>query len=362
MNILHITRQFYPCIGGVENFVLNLAREQKALGHNVSILTLDKNFADGNALDKSSVFQGIKVDRIPFFGSRRYPIALSSIEYIKNIDILHIHCIDFFIDYLALLKILHRKKMFLHTHGGFFHTKWMRLAKIVYFNTITRLVLKSCEKIIACSESDYAIFRKISDRVVRIDNGVDIARFSLIDKRIEPGTLLYIGRIDSNKRIDNLINTVAEVRKKIPDVRLKILGPDYSNLIPGLKRLASDLGLNNVTFLGVQGDEVLENELSRAHLFVSASEYEAFGISTVEAMASGTLCVLNDIEAFRDITLSGQTGFLTDFADHESSAARIIAALYLNKEEYNNYVSRAKSTAAKYDWHKVAKEITDLYI
>ena len=361
MKILHIARQFYPCIGGVENFVLNLVKEQKAMGHDVSVLTLDRNFADGRAIAGPDPYEGITIIRIPFWGSRRYPIAPSCINYVKEFDILHIHCVDFFLDYLVLLRPWHKKKIILHTHGGYFHTQWMRFAKMLYFNIVTRLALRGCSKIIACSESDQALFGRISKNVFRVDNGVDVARFLKIKKNIEPRTLLYIGRVDANKRIDNLIRTVAEIFGMGSDVRLKILGPDYSGLVPKLEKLTSDLGLHTVEFLGVQDDDRLAEELSKAHFFVSASEYEAFGISAVEATASGTLCVLNNIKAFNDLVVTSGAGFLTDYSDVKGSAGLILKLLVIGQQEYEAMALQAKEAVKKYDWRSVAEDITRLY-
>ena len=361
MKVLHVARQFYPCIGGVENFVLNLAKHQNIMGHDVSVLTLNRSFADGNIIAGPNIYEGIRITRIPYFGSRRYPISLSCIDHVKECDILHVHCVDFFIDYLALLKFRHRKKIFLHTHGGYFHTKWMVLAKAIYFQTATRLALRGCEKVIACSENDYKLFSGISGNVARIDNGVDVEKFSHIDKNVEPGSLLYVGRIDKNKRVDDLIRAVAKIRDVGLTVQLKVIGPDYSRLVPGLQRLTRDLGLDNVKFLGMQNDESLKHELSRAHIFVSASGYEAFGISAVEAMASGTVCVLNDIPAFRGIVLHGQTGFITDFTDSRKAADQIIRILSISMNEYDILGKQARLAANKYDWRKVAVEITELY-
>jgi alpha-1,3-mannosyltransferase len=43
----------------------------------------------------------IEIARIPYFGSSRYPIALSVLRHIKEADPVHVHAIDFFFDYFA---------------------------------------------------------------------------------------------------------------------------------------------------------------------------------------------------------------------------------------------------------------------
>ena len=76
---------------------------------------------------------GAEVVRIPFFGSTRYPLAPSVIKFIRDADVVHVHAIDFFFDYLAWTKPLHRRKLVVSTHGGFFHTPYAARLKQLYF-------------------------------------------------------------------------------------------------------------------------------------------------------------------------------------------------------------------------------------
>lgn len=362
MKILHVVRQFYPCIGGIENFVHGLAKEQVKRGNVVKVLTLNRSFLDGKTLPDEEAVDGIMIKRIPYIGSKRYPIALSCIRYLDGFDIVNIHCVDFFVDYLVLLKPFHKKKIVLHTHGGFFHTDWLARVKKVYFNIITRMVLRGCDRIIACSNSDYELFSGISRNIIRIDNGVDIDRYAKVKKNIENGTLLYIGRIDENKRIDNLIKVAAYLKMAGQKVRLRIVGADWRSLKPKFLALMGKMGIENeVTFLGQLSDEALLRELSKAHLFVSASEYEGFGISVIEAMASGTICVLNSIPSFKEFMVDSQNGFIADYDGTEGAALVIKKALAMPPDDYYAMAEKAKEFVSRYSWGKVAVKISRVY-
>ncbi|MDD5504124.1 MAG: glycosyltransferase family 4 protein [Candidatus Omnitrophica bacterium] len=362
MRVVHITRQFYPCIGGVENVVLNIARRQSLFGYDVSVLTLNRNYLSNSLLPSDDNYNGIKIKRISFFGSKRYPIALSVLSYIKDADILHIHCVDFFVDYLVLLKTIHRKKIILHTHGGFFHSKWVYFFKKIYFNTITRIILHGCDKIIAVSKHDYELFNRISKNIICINNGVDIEKYGSITKNIDYGTLLYVGRIDENKKIHNLIKVTALLVEREYKIKLKIVGADWKDLKPELQRFAEYLGIkDNISFLGQVSDDDLMNEMSKAHVFVSASEYEAFGISSIEAMASGTVCVLNNISSFRQFIVAENCGILTDFNNFKNAGDAVSKVLDMTKEEYFNMGANAKEIAKQYSWDAVAERIFSLY-
>ncbi len=362
MKIIHIVRQFYPCIGGVENYIYNLSKTQLAAGNDVTVLTLNKNLCTKEDLSDNEIIEGIKIKRIPFTGSKRYPIALSSVTNLDGCDIVNIHCVDSFIDYLGILKPFHKKRIILSTHGGYFHTKWLKILKQVYFYTVTRIILYSCDKIIANSNSDHILFKKISNNVVRVDNGVEVEAFSSVSKNIEFGYLLYIGRLDSHKRIDNLVRTIPFLLKKNINVKLGIIGPDWNDTRKGLEHIAKGLGIkNSINFMGSLSRDNLLNELSKAHLFVSASEYEGFGISAIEAMASGTPCVLNDIASFRDFIATSKAGALVNFNDHEQAARAISNIICMDKINYDLMALNAKKKAKEYSWETVGKAVMKVY-
>ena len=110
--------------------------------------------------------------------------------------------------------------------------------------------------------------------------------------------LLFVGRISPNKRHDNLIRVLAYYKKHISTaVRLLAVGkhprretgvgvPIEAHYLDALIRLYSELGLEPADVLftgGVSHDELLAYYES-AHVFVSMSEHEGFGVPLVEAM------------------------------------------------------------------------------
>ena len=135
MFIVHVVRQFHPGVGGLENVVLELASAQASAGHRVRVVTLDRLFngASEQKLPAIEVLDGIEIVRIPYFGSSRYPIALSVLRHIKEADLVHVHAIDFFFDYLAWTKPIHGRTLVASTHGGFFHTAYAACSSAIGF-------------------------------------------------------------------------------------------------------------------------------------------------------------------------------------------------------------------------------------
>ena len=131
LRIVHVVRQFTPGIGGLENFVQQLAGRQAATGHAVRVVTLNKVFGsvDSAPLPATERIDGVEVVRVPYRGSQRYSIAPAVLKAVRDADIVHVHAVDFFADFLALTRFLHRKPMVLTTHGGFFHTGFAQRLK-----------------------------------------------------------------------------------------------------------------------------------------------------------------------------------------------------------------------------------------
>lgn len=363
MSIIHIVKQFYPVIGGLESYVMSLSIHQLEMGYTVAVITLNRDFKTEEKLPPyDELSSGLKIIRIPYAGMKKYPLAPGVIRHLKNYDVVHVHGVDFFIDYLSLTRFIHRKKLILTTHGGFFHTSWGHHFKKFYFNVVTRLAIQNYDVIIGCSDNDVKQFSRITQRIKKIENGVDVAKFLEVKKEPVRGTLLYVGRLDVHKGIDRLIGLTAALLESGKDIMLYIIGPDVNNLRAQLeKKVAEEQISDRVVFKGAVSDEELLKAFSKAWLFLSASEYEGFGISAVEAMASGTPCILNDIDSFRVFLDQKEFGSIVDFRDKESAMHAINSYLDLSPVAYRQISDKAREFSLNYNWPAVAKQITALY-
>jgi alpha-1,3-mannosyltransferase len=363
MKILHIARQFYPAIGGLENYVLNLASTQIKLGHEVTVVTLNRNFLNFTKLpEQEQLPNGIQVYRIPFYLTRRYPVAPGIYKHLKEHDIVNVHAVDFFADFISLTKPLHNKRTVLVTHGGFFHSRWAYRFKKIFFSFITRFTIRNYNSVVACSDNDIRIFKRIRPDISLVYNGVDIQPYLRTPKKVVPGQLLYVGRLDNHKRIDNLIRVVAELRKQEVEVTLQIVGPDWASIVPELKELSREFNIeNHIKFSGTLSNRELADAYAQAHLFVSASEYEGFGLTVVEALSSGTPCVLNNIESFEFLAGNKSFGAVCDFNDTEETALEIARLLRSPSTSYERISDDARQYSKKYDWEKVALQFEEIY-
>ena len=103
MKILQLTRQFLPSEGGIESVVEGLGCALQRRGHTVRVATLRTLFATGETASAESVEAGLPVRRMRHWGPKRYPVAPTALAEIRGYDLVHIHAIDFFVDYLSML-------------------------------------------------------------------------------------------------------------------------------------------------------------------------------------------------------------------------------------------------------------------
>jgi glycosyltransferase involved in cell wall biosynthesis len=106
----------------------------------------------------------------------------------------------------------------------------------------------------------------------------------------EGTTLLYVGRIAPNKRIDDLIRAYYFYRRLDPGSRLLVVGSavDTEGYLAGLQKLAAELGvLDGVVFTGQVPQAELCTYYRLASVYLSMSEHEGFGVPLLEAMHFG---------------------------------------------------------------------------
>ncbi len=360
MRVLLVARVFWPNIGGIEKHVQWLAEALRARGHEANVLTLDRAFEDGRALPARERLGDIEITRVPFFGSTRYPLAPGVIKHLSSYDVVHVHAVDFLVDWLVATKPVHRKPVVLSTHGGFFHTAFASQAKKLWFHTATRAMLAGVDGLVFTSDQDRDLFAAVSRRGVTIRNAVDLAPWQALARAPVEGRWVTLGRVDVHKGLSRLLKALAAVRDRDPRAfSLRVLGPSVvEGLTAALEAERDALGLGErVRFEGKVPTETMHEAVRTAQLGLWPAEYESFGISVVETMAAGLVPVLHDNRAFRYF-VEGQSGLLTDFGDPERAAADLRRARDLDLGAWGAAAARK---AQSYGWPAVIGDIEALY-
>lgn len=362
--VLHVVRQFSPSRGGLEDVVANLCAKLPGLGYRVRVLTCDRLFTDPDGkLPPHEIVDGIEVVRIPWSGSKRYPFAPSVFRHLEDADLVHVHAVDFFFDALAWGRVLHRKPMVATTHGGFFHTTNHAALKKAWFQSVTRLSARAYRSLVCCSVSDLQLFDRIAaGRTVLIENGVDSRKFANNTEGAPQKRLVTIGRFSVNKRLDRLLDTMQALMSRDAGWHLDVIGSGSDLSAGDLARMVSERGLQgSVTVHPSPENGRIREILADAALFVSASEYEGFGLVAVEVMGAGLLPVLHGNQAYLSLAAKHEGLVVADFSDPAAAASAIQHAFTTLSASPDPIRNRLRQEAGQYDWAQVASRYGDVY-
>jgi glycosyltransferase involved in cell wall biosynthesis len=137
-------------------------------------------------------------------------------------------------------------------------------------------------------------------------------------------SLIYVGRLVIHKRVDLLVEAAATLRVRWPDLALHVVGrgPEHARLAA----LVRKHGLQGVVHLHGFLPEPDKNALlAGSDLHLTASAFEGWGLSVMEAASLGVPTVAYDLGGLRDVILDGETGWLA--TPGEALAAPIERAL-----------------------------------
>jgi starch synthase (maltosyl-transferring) len=153
--------------------------------------------------------------------------------------------------------------------------------------------------------------------------------------------LLWAGRLDPAKGLDELLEAVARVRRDLP-VRMLLAGD--GPLRDSIRRRISEMGLSDcVSLLGMRTD--IPALLKSCDVFVFPSRTEGLPNALLEAMAAGCPIVCSDIPAHRHMIEDGHNGVLVA-PGRPDLLAEAIAQLLRNPDTGRTYGGRARDAAA----------------
>jgi glycosyltransferase involved in cell wall biosynthesis len=155
-------------------------------------------------------------------------------------------------------------------------------------------------------------------RVTLAPPGVD-PQFSPGGERAADPLVVAVGRLVPVKRFDPLIRAVASMRKRIPALRLVIIGEGYKRF--ELEALQAELGAESWLELpGRVTDEELIEWYRRAWVVASSSLREGWGMTLTEAAACGTPAVATAIAGHTDAVVDGESGLLVRSVEEMAGA------------------------------------------
>lgn len=174
--------------------------------------------------------------------------------------------------------------------------------------------------------------------------------------------VFFIGRITPRKRVDELIHAIAEIVNSHPNLHLVLAGPDdEAGTVSELESLSSDLGVKDaVSFIGPISEDMKKAALADSDIFVNPSEYEAFGITTLESMAFGTPVISADNDGGQYVLNDGKYGLLYSCGDIEE-LSDAMNQLLADTTIYEEYEACSRQRAKEFVWEDIIETLIDSY-
>jgi len=226
---------------------------------------------------------------------------------------------------------------------GFFGELWERISLSLRW-----------DKIISVSETTknrLVSFGIEKEKIHTIYNGINLDEIKGIkikkDNEFFP-RICVVNRLVPSKRTEVVLKAVSFLAKKF-DLWLDVVG-DGSEM-KRLKEIADRLGIQKRTkFHGTLPHEETLKVMKKCHAYVSASMFEGFGITAIEAMACGCVCFLSDIPVFREV------GKPALFFKDENELFESMEKVFNDEKLMNEKKEEGTRWVEKFDWKIVGKE------
>lgn len=383
MKILFATDTYFPASNGTTTLLYHLSEKLVLQGHEVHILAPGFSVRGESYIqDNGAVVHGVPTVPVPLYPDFRLPVLPVLKRVVKKKfreiepDIVHIH--HHFIIGKAVFEVAKELDLPIMGTNHFMPENLLHyfpIPKFLYervrkyawgkmFAVYEQLDLVTAPTAIAVDVIKKAGFGK---EILALSNGINLERFKgKIDgdkmrrkyKLTGKKVLIFVGRLDEEKRIDLLFRALPEILKKV-DIRLLVVGKGM--LRKKLGAMVKELGLGDkVTFSGYVSDRDLPAVYKAADAFVMPGDAELQSIATLEAMASGLPVVAANAVALPMLVKNGKNGYLFRTGDVHDLASKLVK-VFTNDKLRTSMASESLKMAKNHDLGKVSLTYESFY-
>ncbi len=362
----------YPTFGGSGVLATELGIALSDKGYEVHFITYEQPVRLNQSFHPNLYFHEVKVPTYPLFDFPPYETALASTmaHVITNqkLDILHLHYAIPHASAAYFARQILRKTgqdiPFITTLHG---TDITLVGRDATYAPVVAFSINESDAITAVSDNlreETLRSFNIEKEIHVIHNFVDVKRFHQSDKNhfkqmLAPEgerILAHVSNFRTVKRVPDVVNIFAEVKKSIPAKLLMIGdGPERQTV----EELARSMGLyNDIRFLGKQ--EQISEILSIADLFILPSATESFGLSALEAMACGVPVISTNAGGLPEINIQGKTGFMSEVGNTSDMAANALKILS-DDNTLHHFKKAALAQARRFEKQHIIPQYEQLY-
>ncbi|OGN99562.1 MAG: hypothetical protein A2Y90_06280 [Chloroflexi bacterium RBG_13_52_12] len=206
----------------------------------------------------------------------------------------------------------------------------------------------------------------LPEKVGIVPCGVNMELFKPVDKTSarqklslkDDKILLFVGRIDPLKGIDQLVKAIP-LLKNHDGLRLIVIGGDEGSRaeVEKLQKLCDELNISDrVTFQGLIKQDRLPYFYSAADVCVVPSYYESFGLVPLESLACGTPVVATDVGDLKNIIKHDESGYIVPDNSPDKLAAAVSLMLDRPARDMESALS-IRASVSKWDWANIAEQV-----
>jgi len=165
--------------------------------------------------------------------------------------------------------------------------------------------------------------------------------------------IVTVGTVLRRRNVSTLVRAVAFLREKHPAVRLGVVGENRSHPFEDLKALAASLGCESaVQVSGFVSDELVACHYAAADVAVFLSEYEGFGLPTLEAMSRGVPTLIANRGSLNELFSNGALVVEPDETSVADALTRVLSDSVTSADLRGKGLERAKS----FSWERAAAQ------
>ncbi|OBB84572.1 glycosyltransferase family 4 protein [Mycobacterium sp. 852002-30065_SCH5024008] len=391
MKILMVSWEYPPVvIGGLGRHVHHLSTALAAAGHEVVVLSRQPTGTDPSTHPSSDeVVDGVRViaaaqdphefsfgaDMMAWTLAMGHSMIRAGLSLKKRgttrswrPDVVHAH--DWLVAHPAItLAQFYDVPMVstIHATEAGRHSGWISGAISRQVHALESWLVRESDSLITCSASMgdeiTELFGPGLAAITVIRNGIDAARWPFAERRARtgPAELLYLGRLEYEKGVHDVISALPRIRRTHPGTTLTIAGEGTQQewLVEQARKHRV---LKATRFAGHLDHAKLLAVLHRADVAVLPSHYEPFGIVALEAAAAGTPLVTSNIGGLGEAVINGRTGVSCAPRDITGLASAVRIVLDDPAAAQRRARAARERLTSDFDWKTVARETAQVYL
>jgi len=217
-------------------------------------------------------------------------------------------------------------------------------------SAIARAVLGQVDVNVVPSAFLEEVFAEFGLKARVVPNIVDLDRFAFRSRVPIRPRILSTRNFEGLYNVECTLRAFQLVQQRFPNATLTLVGSGSRE--GSLMRLASDLSLINVQFVGAIAPQEMWRYYADADIYLQTPDIDNMPASVLEAFASGCVVVSTDAGGVPAVVTEGANGFMVSCGDAAGAAERVIE-LVENPEVAGRVTQAARAACERYRWSSV---------